>query len=124
MEATTAKSEILKDLKELKEKGVRVIVEDGFIDRTPVYGSGIGTLTINSGSLVGHGICHHNQENDSILKVKTYKKPEELFIYIFQNSTEEEIKAQITTIQNHINHIEKECKSSAIVDFLKEELTK
>lgn len=116
MKATTVKSEILKDLKELKEKGVNVILEESFIDRGQGYLS--GTFTVNSDSIVNHAVFHHGSQ----LNVKTYKKPSELYIHIYQNSNEEEIKNQISSIKRHIKQIEEECKSSAIVDFINSEL--
>jgi len=113
MENVTVKSEILKDLKELKSKGVNVVIHDLFLERALP-----GTFTINSGGFtVGSSIISsHNIET----KVNVLKKPSELTVSIYLNSTEDEIKNQISAIKNHIKTIEKESKSTAIVDFLKE----
>lgn len=114
----STKTEILENLKSLKEKGVNVIIHDSFIDRIAS-----SQFTINSGAFVTFGTnVHNNDNNDVVVKIKTIKKANELSVHIYQNSSEEDIKTQITSIMNHLSKIEEESKSTAIVDFLKEEL--
>jgi soluble P-type ATPase len=122
METTSVKSEILNDLKELKQKGVNVLIHDSFLDRGIHFG-GSGTMVINSGSFtINGGPCVSGEISEE--KVKVLKRASELTVHIYLNSKEEEIKAQISGIKGHLNKIESESKSSAIVDFLKEELNK
>jgi uncharacterized protein YgbK (DUF1537 family) len=118
METKSTKTEILSGLAELKEKGVRVIVHDSFIERQVA-----NTYAVNSGAFVTFGTSvHHNDQNDVIVNIKTMKKATDLTVNIYQNSSEDEIKSQITSINNHLKRLEEEGKSTAIVDFLKEEL--
>ena len=114
MENVSNKSEILKDLKELKSKGVNVVVHDSYLERI--------ASNIHSGSFVIGGSIISSSNSEA--KVNVLKKPSELTINIYLNSTEDEIKNQITAVKHYINIIEKDSKSSAIVDFLKEELGK
>ena len=114
----STKEEILAGLVELKNKGVNVIVHDSIIDRQINNG-----LTVNSGCFVTFGTnVHSDNNNDVVIKIKTLKKAEDLTVHIYQNSSEEEIKNQINSIKSHLNRLEDESKSTAIVDFLKGEL--
>jgi len=118
METKSTKTEILAGLIELKNKGVNVIVHDSFIERLVA-----NTFSINSGTFVTMGTnIHHNDQNDVIVNIKTMKKASDLTVHIYQNSSEDEIKNQINSIKNHLNRLEEESKSTAIVDFLKVEL--
>ena len=115
MENVSTKSEILNDLVELKNKGVKVNMNDSYLNRDSNYtlGGVFVTGIVNNGS-----INNNNQE----LKVNLLKKPSELTVEIYLNSTEDEIKNQISSIKNQVKNIETASKSTAIVDFLKEQL--
>lgn len=119
MENVSTKSEILNDLVELKNKGVKVNMNESYLDRN--------IFTINNGTSFVTGINNTVAGVTSInteVKVNVLKKPSELTVEIYLNSTEDEIKNQINSVKNHIKNIEQASKSTAIVDFLKEELVK
>lgn len=111
METTSTKQEILNDLKELKNKGVKVIMHEKYLEK-----SLHGTLVFNGGCIVS------GTPNDSEAKVRLVKTPEELVINIYLNSSEEDIKMQLSSVKSQLISIENSSKSSAIVDFLKTEL--
>jgi len=113
MENVSTKNEILNDLVELKNKGVKVNMNDSYLDRDSNY-----TL----GGVFVTGITTNGISNNQELKVNLLKKPSELTVEIYLNSTEDEIKNQISSIKSQIKNIEQASKSTAIVDFLKEEL--
>lgn len=102
MEAKSIKLEILKDLIELKEKGVYVKIHDSLISR-------------NSNLIFGSVSCGHTGNY-------TVKSPKELEIDIYLNSSEDEIKNLIQTTKYSIELYEKNAEISAIVEFLREEL--
>lgn len=116
MENVSTKSEILHDLVELKNKGVKVNMNDSYLNRDSNYTMGNGVFV--TGIMNNGSINDNNQE----LKVNLLKKPSELTVEIYLNSTEDEIKNQISSIKNQVKNIEQTSKSSAIVDFLKEQL--
>ncbi len=117
MENVSTKSEILNDLVELKNKGVKVNMNESYLDRN------IYTL-MNNGTSFVTGINNVVTGVNTEIKVNLLKKPSELIVEIYLNSTEEDIKNQIINAKNQIKHIEQYSKSTAIVDFLKEELSK
>lgn len=118
MENVSTKNEILNDLVELKNKGVKINMNDSYLER-----SAYTINSINSGSFVT-GLVNTNivAGVNTEIKVNVLKKPSELTVEIYLNSTEDEIKNQINNIKIHIKNIEFGSKSSAIVDFLKEQL--
>lgn len=115
MEIKSTKTEILNDIKELKSKGVNVIMHDSFLDRK-VQITLMGSISING---CANGNVHIPINN---VDTKILKKPSELTLEIYLNSKEEEIISQISLIKYSLIEIEKESKVTAIADFLKEEL--
>ena len=116
METKSIKTEILKDLKELKEKGVIIIMHDEFL---------VPELNNNSFLVMGNisgSNCNGNCSCKGKSKPETIKKPSDFSIDIYQNSTEEQIKKLISDVKNILIFSEERSKSTAIVDFLKEEL--
>jgi len=120
MENVSTKSEILNDLVELKNKGVKVNMNESYLDRNIYTTMNHGTSFVTGINNTVAGITSVNTE----IKVNLLKKPSELTVEIYLNSTEEDIKNQIINAKNQIKHIEQYSKSTAIVDFLKEELSK
>ncbi len=120
MENVSLKSEILKDLRELKDKGVKVNMNESYLERNAYTINSINSGSFVTGMVNTNIVAGVNTE----IKVNVLKKPSELTIEIYLNSTEDEIKNQINSVKNHIKNIEFGSKSSAIVDFLKEELSK
>lgn len=118
MENVSTKSEILHDLVELKNKGVVVNMNDSYLDRNIYTIMNHGTSFVTGINNTVAGITSVNTE----IKVNLLKKPSELTVEIYLNSTEEDIKNQISSIKNQVKNIEQASKSSAIVDFLKEQL--
>lgn len=116
MENVSLKKEILKGLEELKQKGVEVKMHDNFLDRVQ---GGFGN-TINGTSFVSSGLVIGG--NNVEVNVKVLKKPSELSVNIYLNSTEKEIEDQIQSIKWHLETIDKTSKVSAIVEFIKEEM--
>ncbi len=113
MENVSTKSEILNDLVELKNKGVKVNMNESYLDRNCFSGASFVT-----------GINNVLTGINTEIKVNLLKKPSELTVEIYLNSTEDDIKNQIINIKNQVRNIELASKSTAIVDFLKEELSK
>lgn len=103
METKSSKLEILKELKSLKEKGVKVKIHNSILSR-------------NANIFISGNI------NASNVGFNTIKSPEELSIDIYLNSTEEEIKNLIQITKSNIDFYEKSAEVTAIVDFLKDEL--
>ncbi len=120
MENVSLKSEILKDLRELKDKGVKVNMNESYLERNAYTINSINSGSFVTGMVNTNIVAGVNTE----IKVNLLKKPSELIVEIYLNSTEEDIKNQIINAKNQIKHIEQYSKSTAIVDFLKEELSK
>ena len=120
MENVSTKSEILHDLVELKNKGVKVNMNDSYLDRNIYTAMTNGTSFVTG---INNVVTSINSVNTEI-KVNLLKKPSELTVEIYLNSTEDDIKNQIINAKNQIKHIEQYSKSTAIVDFLKEEFSK
>lgn len=118
METTSVKAEILKSLKELKDKGVSIIMHDEFL-AVNEYSNGftvMGHINTCSNAISCNGNCKGDK------KPETIKKPSDFSIDIYQNSTEDQIKKQISDVKNNLQYNEEKTKTTAIVDFLKEQL--
>jgi hypothetical protein len=120
MENVSTKSEILHDLVELKNKGVKVNMNESYLDRNIYSAMNNGTSFVTGINNVVTGINGINTE----IKFNLLKKPSELTVEIYLNSTEDDIKNQIINVKSQVRNIELASKSTAIVDFLKEELSK
>lgn len=93
-------------------------MNESYLDRNCFTTMNNGTSFVTGINNVVAGISSINTE----IKVNLLKKPSELTVEIYLNSTEDDIKNQIMNVKNQIKTIESASKSTAIVDFLKEQL--